>query len=331
MSKQFYRKKILVTGAGGFIGANLIAALESDGAKVFSLVRKQTDLYRLKQIKSDSELLFVDLLEHDEVTKVGNFIQPDYVFHTATLRHEDDWQATLNINAAAIVNLIKAVASPQLKMFVHLGSSYEYGNIATPYKENDSIKPNTFFGASKAAGTLLLQHLAKCEGLPIIILRLFHVYGRMEPSTRLIPSAIKLILQNKDVPITMPSFVRDYIHIYDIIDACYKAAQYKELSGQIFNIGTGIETSSDKIVNDLGALMGKSVKIMPGKFPTRSWERTNWCADISLARKKLGWVPNTTLQEGLKQSIALYASSTEVIDQPTPLHFQTGSAARRRF
>lgn len=310
MSDHFNNKNILVTGAGGFVGANLVAALENDGAKVFSLVRKQTDLYRLKQIKSNSEIIVVDLLEHAEVNKVVSSIQPEYVFHTATLRSENSWQATLNINGAVIVNLIKAIASPKLKKFIHLGSSYEYGDIETPYKESDAIQPDTFFGASKAAGTLLLQYLANWEDLPIVTLRLFHVYGRMEPTSRLIPSAIKLILQDKAVPITISNFVRDYIHINDVIDACYKAALHENISGQIFNIGTGIETSNEKIVNDLGALMGKSPKVILGGFPSRSWERTSWCADISLARKKLGWVPNTTLKEGLKKSIELYTTPT---------------------
>jgi nucleoside-diphosphate-sugar epimerase len=302
----FNNKKVLVTGAGGFIGANLVAALESAGAQVYSLVRKTTSLQRLKNIKSSSEIIVADLVDYAAIAQHLAPIKPHYVFHTATARDAINWQSTINTNGAAIINLFHAVSSPHLKHFVHCGSSMEYGNIPTPYKEDSCIKPHTFFGASKAAGTLLLQQLALTQATPITLLRLFHVYGRMEPHHRLIPTAIKSITNNSSLSLTKTNLQHDLVYIDDVIDACFKAALRENSHGEIFNIGTGIETSNEKIVDALGTIIGITPKIHIGEFPARPWDRNNWCADISLAKSELHWVPKTSWQDGLSKTVDWY-------------------------
>jgi len=300
----FKGTKVVVSGASGFVGAHLVAALESTGAEVFALVREHSSLGRLNILSTHANRIVVDLLDYEAVGSVLADIQANHVFHTAVARDKDHWQATLDMNCAATLNLLQACLSPALKTFVHCGSSLEYGEIKAPFRESDGIRPNTFFGASKAAATLQLQQLALAQGLPVVVLRLFHVYGILDNERRLVPTVIRNFLSGKPVALTEPGYCHDFVYIDDVVKACLTAAAGDGLAGQVINIASGHPVTNEHVVALLGTIMGKHSEILSGAFAPREWDKANWHADISLAREKLGWQPDTNLEDGLEKCVA---------------------------
>lgn len=303
MSGRFAGRKVVITGAGGFVGANLVSALESEDARVFALVRKGTDRHRLQSLKTSAELVEVDLLAFETVQEKMEAIQPEYVFNAAVARDHQKLLETWNMNSMAALNLLHASASPSLQRFVHCGSSLEYGAIGIPFNERDLPKPNSFYGASKAAATLLLQQAAMSEQLPVAILRIFCIYGAYDSPHRLVPKAIRHIKQDKSLRLTNPGYCRDYILVDDVVEALILAALKQGLTEFVFNIASGVQTTNETIVRMIEAIMGKPARISSEQYPAREWDKAEWRADISLARVVLGWKPAHTLEQGLARTV----------------------------
>lgn len=306
MTNIFKGKRVVVTGANGFIGAHLVAALELEGADVFALVRKQSDLTRLMKLNSGASRINADLLDHARVTHKLKAVRPHYVFHTAVSRGYQNWSETLEVNGVATLNLLRACLSPSLQKFVHCGSSLEYGAIKAPFRESDAIRPESLFGASKAAASLQLQQLARSKGLPLAILRFFHVYGPMESAHRLVPTAIRSFLTGLPMTLTKPGYHHDFVYVGDVVKACLLVAAKDNLSGQIFNIASGNPVSNEKVIALISAITNKRTEITTGAFAPREWDKADWFADISKAREQLGWQPDTNLQDGLQQCVTWY-------------------------
>lgn len=304
MTNSFKGKRVVVTGASGFIGAHLVAALESETAEVFALVRTHSDPGRLVKLNTFAKKITVDLLDYKAVGNELAAIRPHYVFHTAVSRDKDHWQATLDLNGSATLNLLHACLSPSLQKFVHCGSSLEYGDIKVPFGESDAIRPSSLFGASKAAATLQLQQLALAKSFPVVVLRLFHVYGILDSEQRLVPTAIKSFLSNRPITLTESGYCHDFVYVGDVVKACLLAAAKEGMSGQIFNIASGEPVTNEHVVALIGAIIGKRTEIIAGAFSPREWDKANWYADISRARKELDWRPDTSLQLGLEKCIA---------------------------
>lgn len=306
MTNKFKGKRVVVSGANGFIGAHLVAALENEGAEVFALVRRHSDLTRLVKLDTRANKINVDLLDHKKARGKLTAIEPHYVFHTAVSRDYGNWREILDMNGAATLNLLHACLSPSLQKFVHCGSSLEYGAIKAPFRESDAIRPNSLFGASKAAAALQLQQLAISKDLPVVILRLFHVYGPMENEHRLVPTAVRSFLTNSAMTLTKPGYYHDFVYVGDVIKACLMAAAKTGLSGQLFNIASGKPVSNEAIVALISNITGKQIAIKTGEFMPREWDKANWYADISKAQKQLGWRPDTSLEQGLQKCVTWY-------------------------
>lgn len=306
MMNSFKNKKVVVTGANGFIGAHLVASLEKETAEVFAFVRQQSDPARLVRLNSRAKRVSVDLLDSESVKNKLAAIEPAFVFHTAVSRDYEHWQQTMDMNVAATLNLLAASLSPSLEKFVHCGSSLEYGDIKVPYKESDAIKPGSLYGASKAAGTLQLQQLAMSKALPVVILRLFHVYGGLENEHRLIPTAIRSLLSNLPITLTAPGYRHDFVYVGDVVKACLVAALKDNISGQIFNVASGQPVANEDVVAMISDIMGKQTEVRIGAFTAREWDKADWYADISRAQNELGWQPDTSLKQGLQKCVAAY-------------------------
>jgi nucleoside-diphosphate-sugar epimerase len=296
-------RTVLVTGAAGFVGANLVSALEAEHAEVVCLVRAGTDPRRLTSVQSVGRRISADLLDYRAIQDVVGPIEPDYVFHMATPRSPTPDREILETNTAALFNLVRAVSSPRLLQFVHCGSSMEYGDIAAPYREDALVQPATLFGAGKAASTLLLQQMSRSAGLPLVILRVFQVYGPMDWAKRLIPTAIRAIRANRTLDLTAPGHCRDYVHVDDVVTACLAAADHRAQGPRLFNIASGRQTTNEEIVDRLATIIGNPAQVQVGDFPSRPWDRAQWCGDITLAREVLGWVPSVDLTDGLTRTV----------------------------
>lgn len=296
-------QRVVITGATGFIGAHLAATTARQGAEVYAFFRKSSDTLRLTSLNVRAHEIPVDLLDSESVKQHLSEIKPNYVFNTAVGRAFDDWSTTLKLNSSAMLNLLHASSSPFLQKFVHFGSSTEYGEIEAPFCESDPIKPNSLFGASKAACTLQFQQLAQKYSVPVVVLRLFQVYGELDQEHRLIPTIIKNIISNQPVKITKPGLCRDYVYIEDVIAAALLAASKTDSSGQIINIGSGVPIANEQVVSCIEEQLGVKADITKERYTPREWDTPDWYADITKAGTVLGWQPRVPLETGVQACI----------------------------
>ncbi len=297
---------ILITGASGFIGANLARKIAKTRDDVHIIVRNGSNLRRIEDMLPQITVHRADLSDRNDIfLKIGE-IQPKTIFHAAaygvhSFQNETEKIETANLHGT--INLLDACVKSGFKIFINTGSSSEYGTKNKPMKETDLLTPNSDYAVFKAAATLYCQHLARSKKIPIITLRPFSVYGQFEESTKLIPTLIRSFLDGTCPPLVSPDTARDYIFIDDLVDAYLIASQKPELGGEIFNVGSGKQTTLKEIVDLSIRLTGAAVEPEWGTMSPRIWDHNMWQADISKIKSILDWSPKTDLKEGLARTI----------------------------
>jgi len=306
MNSILSRKRVLITGGAGFIGANLVRKLLSLNYDVNLLIRPSTDLWRLKKIVSKLKIHKTDISDVKKLKNMIARINPQVIIHLATYsqyRNQKEFEQMIETNIKGTLNLLTASKSIDYDIFINTGSSSEYGIKNKPMKETDLLEPVSFYAATKASTTLLCQVFAREYQKPIVTLRPFSVYGPLEEKERFIPTIINSVLHNKPIKITSGNQRRDFIYVQDIVDIYIKTIMMgKSLSGQVLNMGTGIEYTNDEVVKTLFKISGKKVKIEKGAFPKRLWDTKHWRADISKTKRTLNWKPKFSLEEGLRDT-----------------------------
>ena len=239
-----------------------------------------------------------------DLARIVNKINPVFIIHLATYsdyRKQADAEEMIDTNIKGTLNLLLASKDVDYKLFINTGSSSEYGIKNEPMGEKDCLTPISFYAATKASATLLCQVFANEYQKSIVTLRPFSVFGPYENENRFIPTVIKSIIKNKLIKLTSGNQRRDFVYVQDIVDIYIKALSYgKKLSGQILNMGTGIEYTNDEVVQTLLKITNKKVKVEKGTYPKRLWDTTHWVADISKTKKLLKWKPKFTLDKGLR-------------------------------
>ena len=304
---MFKNNQALVTGAAGFIGSNLVRRLINEHAIVHILIKKDTNIERLQDIKND---IFIHRINIDEQIKLSNLIRKNqfkYIFHLAahgSNSYQTDIREMISTNIVGLLNLLLALNESNYKAFINTGSSSEYGFKNHPMKESDVLIPNSFYSATKGSATLLCQAFVKIFNKPIVTLRPFSVYGPDEPEKRFIPTAINAFLNNTSINLTPGCERRDFIYINDFIDAYIIAAKRaNDIKGEVINIGTGIQYSNDDIVKILEKIFKKTIRVHKGRYPKRSWDSPTWVADTKKAKKLINWKAKHTLPEGIAETV----------------------------
>lgn len=300
-------KKILITGATGFIGANLVRHFLKRGAIISIFKRQQSNLWRINDILNQILIYDVDLLDYTVVNKAVKRIKPDVILHTAAYGGyitQDDLSLTLKINFNATINLLDSCSKRGFELFINTGSSSEYGIKEVPLRESDSLAPMMPYGISKAAASIFCQYIAKKDNLPIVTLRLFSPYGYFDDGSRAVSYIILSCLKNKRVNICSPKAVRDFIFIDDVINAYEKALERSSsISGGIFNIGSGKQYSIEKLARKIVAAVGNKISVKYSMKPFIRIEPKSWVADISKSHTGLKWEPKVNIDEGLRKTI----------------------------
>lgn len=308
---------VLVTGAAGFIGANLTRGLFHRGARVHAVVRATTELWRIEEILSSIAVHTLDLTDACGVDRIIEEIRPEVIYHLAASgghpRNREGREQMLRAVVQGTANLLEATAALPGLRFVHVGSSLEYGPRATPLVETDALRPTTFRGAAKAAATLLCQQAVRSHGHPIVVLRPFSVYGYWERG-RLIPTAILAALRGRPLSLTSPGYRRDLVFVEDVVEACVDAVERDSAVGEIVNVGSGEQWSNEEVVDTVQALCGVRVPVRVGAHPASCSDTDHWVADIRKAKELLGWKPRHTLRQGLKRTIAWFRLNAELYE-----------------
>jgi nucleoside-diphosphate-sugar epimerase len=297
---------ILVTGASGFIGANLVRRLIKDGYDTHLILRNESKTWRLDDILEKVTVHRSDLTNYESVVDVVSKIKPKTIFHLAAYGAYSSQKEVDRIKAVILdgtINLLTACETIGFESFINTGSSSEYGFKQKPMKETDVLEPNSHYAVFKAAATNFCQYEAISKKLPIITLRPFSVYGPYEEPTRLVPTLITKFLKNDCPPLVAPETARDYIYVDDVIDLYLLAAKNSQLGGEVLNMGTGEQITLKQIVDTAIELTGAKVEPQWGTMEQRIWDQNIWQADISKVKSMTGWQPKHDLTSGLSKTI----------------------------
>jgi len=303
------KRTAFVTGANGFIGANLVRLLISKNFKVYALVRKNSNFAKINDIKKKIKIYEGDICDQKLLRKIVKKINPDYIFHLSSYGNsssDTNLDEMINVNIIGLKNLLEATLNINYKAFVITGSSSEYGFKEKPMKENDVLESNSFYSATKGAATLLAQSFATINNKPIRIVRPFSVYGPFEEENRLVPIVIKSAINNDQIFVTANKVKRDFIYVQDVAAAILKVAERKLKNGEIINLGTGIQTDNKDVVKIIGRILNKQLIVKVGNFVQKPWDTNYWVANNNKAKKLLNWTPKYNLEQGLKKTIVFY-------------------------
>ena len=294
--------KILISGGTGFIGYHLAKKCLNLNWSVVSISTKSPiKKRRLKNVK----YLKFDISQKKLLKSLpSNF---DYVVNLAGYVDHSDKKKTMQSHFNGCKNLSTFFIDKNIKKFIQIGSSIEYGKLKSPQRENKKNLQKTYsiYGKAKLLSTRFVLTLCKKYNFPATILRLYLVYGPSQDQNRLIPITIINAIQNKKFDCSDGLQLRDFTYIDDVVDAIIKTLKNRFSSGQIINIGQGKPISVKKVINKICELLNCG-KPQFGKIKLRKDEIKNLFPSIVKAKKILNWKPKIEIILGLKKTINYY-------------------------
>ena len=298
-------KRALVTGAAGFVGANLTRHLLTSGKEVHIICRPESNFWRLDDIKHDLQIHEGLLADADRLQAYIKAVKPEWIFHLAA-HGAYSWQNKLDqiieTNVIGTANLLNACVKTNCEAFVAAGSSSEYGYKDHPPLEDERVDPNSEYAIAKAAATHFCKLYAQKYGVPTAVLRLYSVYGPYEDKDRLIPTIITNGLQGKLPPLVDPGIARDFIYIDDVISAFMAAATQELKPGSIYNVGAGKQMTLRDVVATARELFNIEQEPQWGSMPNRKWDTSVWVANNDRLKRELCWRQNYSFKEGLERT-----------------------------
>ena len=297
---------ILVLGASGFVGANLLHTLRRVRPDVHGTASR-LPAWRLES--QPAEVIHIlDLLIDSNLDGLLDRLKPRTIFNCVAFgaySFETDGQLIYQTNFNFTTRLLDRLRRGSVSRYVHAGSSSEYGDNCTAPTEHAHLEPNSHYAVSKAAGAHLVYYYGHHLRLPCVNLRLYSAYGPLEDSSRLIPNLVRHGLIQQLPEFVRPDISRDFVYIDDVSRAFVQAAinLREEDYGGSFNIGTGRKTTMAQI-----AEIAKRLFSVPEEprftMPDRKWDVADWYAQPDLARSRLSWAPEVSLDEGLLRTAA---------------------------
>jgi len=301
---------ILVLGASGFVGANLFRSIFRVRPDVVGTTSR-TPAWRLEGVDSKN-VRTVDLLVDLNVEGLLNEVRPKVIYDCVAYgaySFEMDSQLIYQTNFNFVSRLLERLAGRELACYVHAGSSSEYGDKASAPSETDPTAPNSEYAVSKVAVANLLYYWGKHKKFPCCNLRLYSVYGPLEDSARLIPTVIRRGMDGGYPEFVNPSVSRDFIYVDDVTEAFVLASLNltEQDYGESFNVGTGIKTTIGDVAQ-IGRQMFSISAAPTFSMPQRKWDVSDWFADPTQAKSKLGWRPRVGFAEGMARTSAWFAA-----------------------
>ncbi len=310
-------KKVLITGASGFVGNNLARFLLSRGHEAHLLLREGHAQWRLKDILGDVRVHIADLCDPDGLAEAVKSARPEWIFHLAAhgaYSSQIDAARIVQTNIMGAVNLVQACLRTGFEVFVNTGSSSEYGFKDHAPTEKEWVDPNSYYAVAKASATLFCRYTARSLGVRIPTLRLYSVYGPYEEPTRLMPTLIVNGLEGRLPPLVNPKIARDFIYVNDVTSAYLLAATVEsDDPGAVYNIGSGIQTSIAEVVETARRSLSITTEPEWGSMKDRIWDTDTWVCDNRLAAEQLGWRPNDSFEKGFRKMVDWFCQNPEIV------------------
>ena len=310
--------KILVTGAGGFIGSHLTEELIRQGEEVRAFVRYNSRDERglleelPEDIQNQIEVIPGDLKDPDGVRKVVKGCHK--IFHLGALIaipysyiHPFDFIQT---NVAGTAHLLNAcLEEGTLERFIHTSTSEVYGTAQyIPIDEKHPLQAQSPYAASKIGADKLAESYNLSFGLPIVTIRPFNTFGPRQSLRAIIPTIISQAIQAKKIRLGNTKPRRDFLFVKDTVRGFIQAGKCEGAVGKVVNIGTGTDISVEELVRKILGLMRKQgeVQVEDRRIRPEKSEVMQLLSDTHLAQKLFQWAPRYTLEEGLRETIEWY-------------------------
>ncbi|GHS95549.1 hypothetical protein AGMMS50276_11620 [Synergistales bacterium] len=296
---------ILVVGASGFIGANILRALLVERDDVVGTIFSGGS-WRLEGIPSNNTA-FLNLQDPISVQALLGRVRPKVVFDCSSFgaySFEKDFARIHATNYVSFINFLESIIPYDLHAYIHAGSSSEYGANSAGPREDSPLLPNSHYAVSKAGAANAIAYYGKTREIPVVNLRLYSVYGHYEDSSRLIPVLCEHVLRKKLPPFANPNISRDFLYVDDAVEAFLTAASHinPSMFGENYNIGTGVETSLAELAQMVCGIFDIDDEINFDSAEGRAWDTEYWFANTKKAELELGWKSRVPLFVGLPKT-----------------------------
>jgi nucleoside-diphosphate-sugar epimerase len=297
--------RVLVTGAGGFIGRQCVPKLIARGFEVHAVTSRQ------QSQQGDGAWRRADLLDPDQTDRLLAEVQPEFLLHLAWYAVPGQfWTSPENLKwVEASLRLFRLFADRGGKRVVAAGSCAEYDLAQGLCIEHGAaLRPNSLYGACKKATSELLMAYAAEAGLSAAWARVFFVYGPFEDPRRLVPSVITALLEDRQALCSHGRQIRDFLHVEDLADALVTLLE-SDVSGAI-NIGSGEEVTLQEIIHCIADELHKREFVRLGALASDPEEPLKIVADTRRLHSELCWRPNYALETGLRRTIDWWRRET---------------------
>jgi len=309
--------RVLVTGAGGFIGSHLTEELARRGAKVRALVRYNSrNHWGLLEGLARQPSPYVDVWPGDicDPYFVAKLVQSqEVVFHLAALisipYSYAAPQSFVSVNVQGTLSILEACLRHKVKKFIHTSTSEVYGTARyVPIDEGHPLNGQSPYSASKIAADHLVESFHRSFDLPAAIVRPFNTYGPRQSARAIIPTIITQALRgNSSLALGSVEPIRDFNYVEDAVSGFLAVAQKSQSVGQVINLGSGRGLSVRAIADRILALTGRdrhvAVRNETRRVRPRKSEVLRLVCDNRKARRLLGWRPRFALEEGLTATV----------------------------
>ncbi len=307
-------KKVLVTGAGGFIGSHLVEHMVGLGAKVRAVIRYNSrNDWGLLEILSPAVTSRLDV-------RAGDLVDPfwtlkivegcDIIFHLAALiaipYSYIAPQQFVAVNCTGTLNLLEAARRARVERFVHTSTSETYGTAQyTPIDERHPQRGQSPYSASKIAADKLVESYHLSFGVPAAIIRPFNTYGPRQSARAVIPTIISQGLDGDVIRLGLLTPRRDLTYVQDTVAGFIKIAEQAAAVGEVINVGSGAAVSIGEVADLVIGLLGGHKRVMHDEARVRppASEVMELLCDNRKAQALLGWQPQVSLEQGLTETI----------------------------
>jgi NAD dependent epimerase/dehydratase len=312
---NWQNERVLVTGGAGFIGSHLTEKLVELGAKVKVLVHynSRNDWGYLEYLQNDTldeiEILQGDIQDPYSVKKAVGKCK--IVFHLASLiaiPYSYVAPASyVETNVKGTLNLMEACLQSGVNRIVHTSTSETYGTaLYSPIDEKHPLQGQSPYSASKIGADKIVESYYRSFDLPVSTLRPFNTFGPRQSARAVIPTIISQALTANTVKLGSLDPIRDLTFVRDTVDGFIKMAETDKVIGEVINIGNGKGITIGELAEKIISLIQKDVKIHSDEKrirPEKS-EVMKLICDNSKAEAFMDWIPNYSLEDGLRETIA---------------------------
>jgi nucleoside-diphosphate-sugar epimerase len=291
-------KRILVTGATGFVGRHVIRPLTQRGYEVVAVGRSSLPIENVSWLTAD-------LLNQFDCYEMLKSVKPTHLLHLGWYtRPEDYWNSLENIRwVSSSMTLIDAALRNNIGRIVAVGSCAEYDwSLSGIFSEETTpSNPRSLYGLSKLSVNRLSQDACRRAGVSFGWARLFYLFGYGEQPSRLMPMAIRQLSEGKELKVSSGNQVRDFLYVEDAAEAL--AALVDSRVSGVVNIGSGESLRVRDLLSILGEKLNASDLIKWGSIPTRHNEPEKIVADVTRLKREVGWSKNYDLEAGILRTI----------------------------